>query len=61
MISLLIWLIVVCFLIGIAVMIVRAFPIPAPFGNLLIALVCLVALLLFVDQVGLLHGALTLR
>lgn len=58
MITLLVWLIVLCIFMYIAWLVVRAFPIPSPFGNIILAIVCLIALLLFVDQVGLLRGPL---
>lgn len=52
MISLLISLIIFCLVVGIVIWLVRMLPIPAPFGNIVVVLIVLVALLLFLERVG---------
>lgn len=53
MISLLIGLLILCVVLWIAVLIVRAMPIPTPFGNIAIAIIGLIGLLILLERVGL--------
>lgn len=61
MISLLVALIVFCFIAGVVCMVVRAllaaFGVAQPWANLAYALVCLLLLCLFLSEVGWLGGA----
>lgn len=52
MISLLITLIIICCVIGVLIWCVRMLPIPAPFGNIVIVLIVLIALVWLLSQVG---------
>lgn len=52
MISLLVALIVFCLIVGVVIWLIRMLPIPAPFGNIVVVAVVLIALLVFLDRFG---------
>ena len=56
MISLLIGLLVLCLIIGVVFYIIGLFPIPAPFGNIVRAIVALIFLLILLNYIGVFGG-----
>ena len=58
MISLLIWLLVLCLVMGVIIWVVQQLPLPAPFGTIAIAIVALIFILILV---GMLLGDVPLR
>ena len=54
MISFLVWLLIVLVVFAIIVFIVRQLPIPAPWGNIILAVIALIVLLLLLAQLGVL-------
>lgn len=57
MVSLLVGLIVLFLIVGCLIYCVRLLPIPAPFNNVVVVLIILIAIVILVDRAGLLTGA----
>lgn len=51
-VSLLVFLLIACVLLYVARLVISAFPLPAPIGNIVYAIIVLLVLILFLSEIG---------